>query len=51
MILDLLRDGKLRGIKTISEILGETYDAVRMACARMHDDGQLIKVAREYGRP
>jgi hypothetical protein len=47
-ILDLLKDGKLRTVQQISEILGERYDNVRMNCAHMHDDGQLTKVGKNY---
>ena len=50
-ILNLLKDGKLRTIKDISEILGDRYDAVRMTCARMHDDGQLTRIGKSYGVP
>jgi RecA-family ATPase len=50
-ILDLLKDGKLRTIKDISEMLGERYDNVRMNCAHMRDDGQLTRVGKTYGLP
>jgi predicted ATP-dependent serine protease len=50
-IMDLLKDGKLRRVKEISDILGERYDTVRMTCARMHDDGQLAHIGQTYGVP
>jgi RecA-family ATPase len=47
-ILDLLKDGKLRTVKQISEILGRRYDNVRMTIARMCDAQQIKKVGNAY---
>ena len=47
-ILDLLKDGKIRTIKEISENLGQPYDAVRMMLARMHEDGDLRRIGKGY---
>jgi hypothetical protein len=50
-ILDLLKDGKVRRVKDIADLLGEHYDATRKTCARMADDGHLSKIGTGYTVP
>jgi hypothetical protein len=50
-IVDLLKDGKVRKINEIADLLGERYDATRKTVARMCDDGQLSKVGTGYTVP
>jgi hypothetical protein len=50
-IIDLLKDGKLRDVKQISDCLGVPYDNARVNCANMLDAGQLTRIGKAYGLP